>query len=154
MRYTTLVSEQKLIDSLFLKISSISGDTEFSSHWARYLCVVVYGHIENSMREIFFNYASKQSSPEVSNFVRERLRGVWNWNAEKIFETVGLFDPQLKVELESEIDQELKDGLNSIVNNRKKISHGSSVSVSYIQAHEYYKKVIKFIDVLDIKVNP
>lgn len=154
MKNVTVASQKNSLDDLFKKVSNFSSDAELSSHWARYLCVLVYGLIEITMREILFDYAKNKSAPQVANFVRSRVRGVWNWNIEKLFETIALFDPAMRTSVESLIDQEHKDAFNSIVGNRHKITHGESVGISFSQIQEYYGKVIKVIEIIEKELNP
>lgn len=154
MKNVTVASQKNSLDDLFNKVSAFSTDPELSSHWAKYLCVLAYGFIEISMREILFDYANNKSAPQVANFVRSRVRGVWNWNTEKVFETIGIFDSAMRTSVEDAIDQEHRDAFNSIVGNRHKITHGESVSVSFSRVQEYYGKVVKAIDIIEQKLNP
>jgi hypothetical protein len=154
MKNVTVASQKNSLDSLFKKISGFSSDPELSSHWAKYLCVLVYGFIEISMREILFDYASNKSAPQVANFVKSRVRGVWNWNTEKVFETIGIFDSTMRTSVEDAIDQEYRDAFNSVVGNRHKITHGESVNVSFSRIQEYYGKVVKVVDTVEQKLNP
>jgi len=154
MKNVTIASQKNFLDDLFKKVSSFSNDPELSSHWARYLCVLVYGFIEISMREIIFDYARNKSAPQIANFVKLRVRGVWNWNIEKVFETIAIFDPTMRTNVENSVDQEYRDAFNSIVGNRHKITHGESVSVSFSRIQEYYGKVIKVIEIVEQKLNP
>ena len=154
MKNTLIVGQKNTLDDLFSKVDKFSGDPELSSHWARYLCVLVYGFIEISMREIFFDYANTRSAPQVAGFVRSRVRGVWNWNIEKIFETIGIFDSTLKASVENALDQEHRDALNSVVGNRHKITHGDSVGVSFSRIQEYYGKVVRVVEIIEQNLNP
>ena len=154
MKNTIIVGQKNTLDDLFSKVSKFSGDPELSSHWARYLCVLVYGFIEISMREIFFDYAYTRSAPQVASFVKSRVRGVWNWKIEKVFETISIFDSTLRANVEGALDQEHRDALNSVVGNRHKITHGDSVSVSFSRIQEYYGKVIKIIEIIEQNLNP
>lgn len=154
MKNIVIVGQKNTLNDLFSKVSKFSGDPELSSHWARYLCVLVYGFIEVSMREMLFDYANTRSAPQVANFVRSRIRGVWNWNMKRIFETISIFDSTLGADLETAIDQEHRDALDSVVENRKKISHGESASVTFSRIQEYYGKVVRVVEIIEQKLNP
>lgn len=154
MKNVTVASQKNSLDDLFKKVSSFSSDAELPSHWARYLCVLVYGFIETSMREILFDYANNKSAPQVANFVKSRIRGVWNWKIDIVFETIAIFDPAIRTNIESAIDQEHRDAFNSIVGNRHKITHGESVNVTFSRVQEYYGKVLKVIEITEQKLNP
>lgn len=154
MKNVTVTSQKNSLDDLFKKVTNFSTDPELASHWAKYLCVLVYGFIEISIREILFDYANNRSAPQVANFVRSRIRGVWNWKMEKAFETIGVFDSVLRTDIENAVDQEHRDAFNSVVDNRNKITHGESVSVSFCRIQEYYDRVVKVIEIIEVNLNP
>jgi len=155
MKNAIIVSNKNSLDSLFAKVNIFTTEIELLSHWARYLCVLVNGFIEVSMREISFDYAiNSRSSKPIANFVRARIRGMQNWNMDKILITIGAFDPSLRVSVESKLGQEEKDALNSVANNKNKIAHGESVSMSFLQIKEYYGKVLRVIELIESTLNP
>jgi hypothetical protein len=73
---------------------------------------------------------------------------------DKILITIGAFDPSLRVSVESKLGQEEKDALNSVANNKNKIAHGESVSMSFLQIKEYYGKVLRVIELIESTLNP
>jgi hypothetical protein len=57
-------------------------DLELQAHWAKYLCVLVAGFIENSLEEVYSEFVTAVSSPAVAKFAKSRLgkrysREVW-----------------------------------------------------------------------------
>lgn len=154
MKNVVLDGRKSSLDNLFLKVGQFSTDSELMSHWARYLCVLVYGLIEISVREIISDYAKSRSTPEIANFVKWRVSRVWDWDMDEILNTIGRFDSTFKNDLEEAIDQEHKDALNSVVGNRHKIAHGDSVSLTFASTQEYYGKVIEVLEMIEDKINP
>lgn len=152
MRTKSIVAERDRIDVLFQKINVFSSDQEVASHWARYLCVIVNGFIENCIREFFRQYAERRARPEIVNYVVSKLyRQSQNPKFATILEIAGEFDPILRQELEK-VDEDVRESINSVVDNRHKIAHGESVGLSYSRITEYYEKVKKFTEIMEALV--
>lgn len=152
MKTKNIIAERDRIDELFQKVKTFPVDPEVSSHCAKYLCVIVNGFIENCLREIFRQYAEKRASSEIVNYVTSGLE--WEShspNFETILQIASRFDSNLREEFEK-VDPELKDSVNSVVNNRHQIAHGKSVSLSYARMEEYYKKIKDFVDIMEARV--
>ena len=66
MRSSTIVREQQYLDNLFAKITQIQrmspDDIDLQAHWARYLCILVSGFLENSISTIYIEYAKKKAT--------------------------------------------------------------------------------------------
>lgn len=141
MRTRSIISERQRIDALFQKISLFSSDPEVASHWAKYLCVITSGFIENALRDIFRQYVEQRAPPEIVNYVVSKLyKDSQNPKFGVIVDVAGKFDPVFAQELEK-VEEDLKDAVDSIVENRHKISHGESVGLTYSRINEYYEKV-------------
>lgn len=129
-----------------------SADPEVLGNWAKYLCVLTSGFIEEAVRSILSNYAKDKSSPQVNRFVTLRLeRGCQNLNMENILQVVGAFSLDWRAELKKETEGELKDAVDSVVANKNNIVHGRSSNISYNRVKEYYDKVVKVINLIEIR---
>ena len=131
MKNQEISSNKQRLDNLFKKITAFSTDTDLQSHWARYLCILVSGFLETSVRIIYREYARKKATPQVANFVEGKLEDFQNPKMEKILQLTGLFSKEWANELRLETEGELKDAVDSIANNRNQIAHGGSVGISY-----------------------
>jgi hypothetical protein len=152
MKTKSIIAERDRIEALFKKIKVFSSDPELSSHWARYLCVIVNGFIENCIRDFFHLYTERRAGHEIVSYVSSKLyRDSHNPKYGVILQIAGNFDPILCQELEK-VEEDIKEAINSVVNNRHKIAHGESVGLSYSQIDEYYGKIKKFIEILEILV--
>ncbi|NJO84423.1 MAG: hypothetical protein HC828_17695 [Blastochloris sp.] len=78
-------SQKDRLDNLFKKASAMD-DAEMQAHFARYLCVLVSGFLENAIREIYSTYARGQSSPYAANYVNAQLKHPGNPNMERVHE--------------------------------------------------------------------
>ncbi|MFQ5949777.1 MAG: HEPN domain-containing protein [Nitrospiria bacterium] len=149
MRTIEIVRYQQRLDRLFKQIEAFSGDAELQSHWARYLCVLVSGFLENSVRAIYRQYSRKKAAPYVANYVDAQLKGFQNPKMEKILELTKLFSSEWESELRSVTQGEPKDAVDSIVANRHRISHGEFVGVTFTRICDYYKNAIKVIELIE-----
>lgn len=136
------------LDGLFGKVQKID-DIEMQSQWARYLCVLVSGFMEESIRAIIGDYAIARSSREIANYVERKLSRETNLNMSKIVGLLSQFDTDMGKELEKRTNGELKDAVDSVIANRHTIAHGRDVSVSYVRIYDWYKKTVKVIDIVD-----
>ncbi|MFH1097963.1 MAG: HEPN domain-containing protein [Candidatus Desantisbacteria bacterium] len=139
------------IDSLFEKVKDIQ-DMELESEWAKYLCVLVSGYLEVSIRTIYIEYTQNKTHKNVANFVSSKLGGFQNPKMEMILQHAGAFNLDWRKELEN-IDDEIKTSVDSIVNNRNKIAHGDNVDLSYVRIKEYYQNAIKMVQIMKDQCN-
>lgn len=144
-----VLRSQSRLDDLFDKVSRLSEDPELQAHWSRYLCVLVSGFLETSIRQIFSEYTKTKAHPKIVNYVEKQLERFQNPNVESVLQLAGAFDPSWRSELEDTVDEEVLAAVNSIVTNRHGIAHGRNVGLSYVVMREYYmnsRKLIEFID--------
>jgi len=136
------------IDHLFKKADSIDDD-ELRSDLARYICVLASGYLEASCRDIFGNFAKKQSSPAVYRFVAQHLAQYYNLKTEKCIQLASSFDPdsRRKIEQHDEFER-LKAAVDSIVANRNNIAHGRDTGISLATIRDYYKDAKRFIKLI------
>jgi len=146
MRNIEAVRYQKRLDHLFEKISAFPDDIELQSHWARYLCILVSGFLETSVKAIYSQYASEKAAPNVANYVTRRLERFTNPNMEDILILTGMFNEEWRKQLESTTEGELRDAVDSIVANRNQIAHGANVGISFVTIKNYYKSVVKVVN--------
>lgn len=125
-----------------------SGSLELQSHWARYTCIVIYGYIEDSIREILKAYSGERCPREVLNYISSQLAGFQSANVDNILRLAASFDKGWEFALARAIDEEKRAAINSVVGNRHRIAHGLDVSVTIHQLSEWYPKINEVIDSL------
>jgi hypothetical protein len=149
MKNIDLVRQKQRLDSLFDKVKTLDADVELQSHWSRYLCVLVSGFIENSVKIVLSSYAEKHADKRISNFVERDLQDLQNAKMGKILDWVGKFDPAWREALERDLLDHQKDAINSVVTNRHQIAHGGSVGLSYVAIKNYYEAVVSAVEVIE-----
>jgi hypothetical protein len=123
-------------------------EPEILADFARYLCVLVSGFMEQAVRELAGECARRQSSPGTHRYVQGQLLFFQNPNAERIAQLIGAFNPDWRVGFELFLGDQRKDAINSIVANRHNIAHGQMVGISYVQMSEYYASAKEVVDYL------
>ena len=119
---------------------------ELLSDFARYLCVLVSGQVEQTTIELLIEYARTHSDPRIQRHLERSVRQVTNLNAQRLIDVVGTLDPVWRSELEKFIVDEYKDALDGIVDLRNRVAHGRYVGVTLSRANEYYMRIKKIID--------
>ena len=144
-----IVQHKQRLDALFEKGTTLANDSELLSNWAKYLCVLTSGFIEESVRVLLFEYVHKRSSPEVEHFVNSRLHFFQNAKMSNILDLLGEFSSEFRTQMELLAQDELKDAVDSVVNNRHQISHGRPIGLSFMTIKDYYKRVVRTIECLE-----
>ena len=139
--------QRQRLDDLFQKARSLP-DQEFQSHWSRYLCVLVSGFLENSVRLAYTEYTRRRADVSVAGFVESRLRQFQNPKMGLILELVGDFSRELRERLENDTSGRIGESVNSIVANRHKIAHGESVGLTLHTLTQYNVDALKVVELL------
>lgn len=124
---------------------------EMQGHWARYICVLSAGYVENSVRDIYSRYVQKNSySPAVIRYAIKQLDGVQNPRPDKLVKIVTSFDATWGRELESYLSQNFRsDAVNAIMSNRHLIAHGRSSNITVGQISLYLDKVVEIAEFME-----
>ena len=143
------------LDTAFSRARGLEADTELLSDFARYLCVLVSGFVEQATIELLIEYVRIHSDPPIQRHVERSVRHLANLKAQRLIEVVGAFDPNWRGALETFIVDEYKDALDGIVDLRNGVAHGRDVGVTLRRVDDYYTRVKKIIDrVADLLIPP
>jgi hypothetical protein len=149
-----IVSHCQRIDNLFSKVASISNPAD-QSEWSKYLCVLVSGFIEESLRVLLEEYTRTHSAPNIQNFVVKQIGNITNCKTSRILEVLSKFsqdwanDFSKQIQARSSITDEIKNSIDSVIANRHSIAHGRNVGITYSKMSTYYNNVKKAVDILD-----
>jgi hypothetical protein len=138
------------LDATFRRVSALPpDDLEIRSDFARYLCILVSGFIENTVTVLATAYCREGSRPPVANYAGSQLGRLQNLNSERLGQVIGAFEPSWRDDLVSFLAGPRKDALDSVLSLRNQIAHGESVGVTYVRIHEYYccvKEIVSFLE--------
>lgn len=151
----SILSHRQRIDALFSKISVIP-DPASQSEWAKYLCVLVSGFIEESLRVLLEEYARNNASPKIQNYVSPKLSRITNCSNNKIKDILREFDPNWEHAFDAQIAarstraDEIKNSIDSVVTNRHSIAHGRNTGIRYATISTYYGNVKTAVEILEV----
>jgi hypothetical protein len=149
MKNRKVIERKQKLDHLFEQTKYLPENAAIQSHWARYLCVLISGFIENSVSAIYSEYAGRVASPHVANYVDNQLRRFQNPNMERILQLTRSFNRQWAENLEISTKGELKDAVDSVISTRNSIAHGRYVEITYHRVQDYYKNTVKVIELIE-----
>jgi predicted house-cleaning noncanonical NTP pyrophosphatase (MazG superfamily) len=137
--------------SLFGKVGNASNnDMSLQGHWAKYLCVMVAGLVENGLKEIFSEYIKDKSTKPIADYAISYITKLQNPKAEKVMDLVGSFKAEWRNELETFLANEgRKDAIDSIMNNRNQIAHGKDVGVTVVNVSNYFNKIVSVLEFIE-----
>jgi len=139
------------LDSLFKRAADASnGDFDLQSHWARYLCVLVSGFVENGVKEIYTEFVSRGASKPVADYAIAFLSTIQNPKAEKILTITGSFKKEWREDLAKYLEEDgRKDAVDSIMTNRHQIAHGKDVSITLARVQGFFRKIIDILGFME-----
>jgi hypothetical protein len=151
MKIISLVRQKQKIEWLINQAKTFDGNQlELQSHWARYLCVLVAGFLENAISEVYSCYVQECSNEQVANYVESVLNRIQNPKSQKFLETARSFNRDWESNLNTYIEQNgRKDAIDSVMANRHLIAHGKDSGIALARLDQYFKKSLEVIDYIE-----
>ena len=134
---------------LFKAVSEMELSPELQAHWARYLCVLISGFLEASVRALLVEYCKKQASPAVASLAESRLSRFQNPSSGNIFSLVGELSSEWEKSLRQAAEGPPKDAVDSVVANRNLIAHGRDVGLTFHRVQGYYADAYEVIEAIE-----
>ena len=138
-------SLRQKLEATFARVNLAQADPELQSDFAKYLCVLVSGYVETSVKELLLEHSRRNAAPTLQRFVEARTRRVANLNSERLQQLLGSFDPDWGKNLSLFLVDEKKDALDSVVDLRNKIAHGESIGLTYQRITEYFRHIQRVV---------
>lgn len=144
--------EKQRLDLLFKKIKDVEG-TELKAQWARYLCVLTSGFIENSVRNILNDFANNKAAPPIANYVKKKINRVTNLQNNNIISLLDSFNTKWTDKYRENVNDEGVAALDGVVATRHQIAHGKNTGITYASISDYYRRVCVVIQLIEDIVN-
>lgn len=138
--------QRQQLDSAFSRAGGLDADAELLSDFARYLCVLVSGFVEQATVELLIEYVRTHSDSRTLSHVENNVRHLTNLKTQRLIDVFGALDPEWRSKLETLIVDEYKDALDGIVDLRNRVAHGRYVGVTLSRVSDYYTRVKTIID--------
>ena len=133
--------------------SSAASESEMQAHWAKYVCVLVSGYLEQSLKEIFLEHATAASQPRVARYIERTWPVSKNMKCDAIEEILINFDDAWAKNFnEWYAKGERKKEINEIIAWRNNIAHGkepSTNNVTIVTVKQKYKTACDLVDLLE-----
>jgi hypothetical protein len=139
-------SQRQRLDETFKRAGNLNGDPELLSDFARHLCVLVSGFLEQSIIELLLEYVRHRSDETVQRHVDRRLRRFTTAKANNIAELLGSFNPDWQMDLRGYLVDERKDAVDSVVTLRQAVSHGRFAGITMVSVKRYYDRVKEVVE--------
>jgi hypothetical protein len=143
---------QKL-EATFAAIDGAGLSGELTAHYARYLCVLVSGHAEQSVKTLVSQYCKKRASGEVQRYVGRQLKWVRNLKVENLKQLIEAFDPDWWAQV-AETDADDLLAFDSVVTDRNAIVHGNEAGITVERVRQYLRQISKVLDDLSDFFDP
>ena len=154
MTRDNLAIKKKKLNYIFEKVQKSKGeDGEIDSYLAKYLCILCSGFLEESVRTIYGNYAESKSHRNVTEYVKKRLKFFQNADYDSIIQLTYAFSNEWGKSLDVFATDEMKTSINSIVNNKNLLAHGSNSGITYDALKKYFENSLKVLDFLEDQCN-
>jgi hypothetical protein len=144
----SILAHRQKIDNLFEKVACFE-EPAIKSEWSKYLCILVSGFIEESLRVLLEKYCENKASANIQKFVGKKIDNITNCKTEKIKRILLEFSSDWENEFTNKINDQIKTAIDNVVQNRHKIAHGKSIPMSYHNILNYYNNVKKAVEILE-----
>ena len=138
--------EKQRIENIFSLVERLPAEEEILSHWARYLCVMTSGLLENAMRIMLSDFARRHANPRVTKFAQQHIGRLQNLNEERLKQVLGSFDAEWRRSFEAMVTDAHKAAIDSVVDNRNSIAHGLPVGITIARMRGYYNRIVEVVD--------
>lgn len=151
MRSRDLYRQRQRISTLIEEASKFKEDQgELQAHWAKYICVLVAGFMENAIADVYSRYAAASSNEKVSNHVAYSMKKINNPKHTKFVDVAKSFDGAWGHQVEEFFEEDgMRDALNSIMSQRHLIAHGQDSDISLVRVKDYFRKCTQIITFIE-----
>lgn len=151
MENRELSRQLQQIEYLFQRTSHASSyDIEIQAHWAKYLCILCAGFLENSISELYIEYVRGKAAPPIANYAISSLGKIHNPKTQKFLEVAATFDRKWESELRDFVDSNNRsEAIDSIMNNRHLIAHGKQSGVTIAPLENWFGKALEVVEFIE-----
>lgn len=132
--------KRQKLKATFNAIDGAGLESELLSHYSRYLCVLISGYFEQSVKELVVQYCRDRSASQIVRYVNGQISQLRNINREKLKNLMESFDPEWWQALLRDRETELET-LDSVAAIRNAISHGLDTGITMATVVQYFSQV-------------
>ena len=149
MKTRSLHSQIQRIEHLFKQTSALPS-ADIQAHWAKYLCVLCAGYLENALREIANEFIKNKADPRVVNFAARSINKIQNPKIHKFVEVLNGFSQEWGRLFKDYADKQGRgEAIDSIMNNRHNIAHGKDSTITIARLRSWLDSSLELVEYLE-----
>jgi hypothetical protein len=151
MRNAELSKQATTIRDLIKNTSAATGgDLELQSHWAKYLCVLSVGYVENATQVLYSNYVLKITPEPVAKFAISKIKRIQNPKSGRLVEIATSFNKDWGTNLDTFIALDGRlEAINAVMDNRHLIAHGKTSDITVYRISKYFDKIVQVAEFIE-----
>jgi hypothetical protein len=120
------------------RLEGLAGKTpeepDEQADWAKYLCVLASGYLEQALKEILLEFASQHDANRLQNYIEATWPESRNMKTANIREILNHFDQGWSTSFDQWIVQgdQYKSEINSLISSRNDIAHGKEANTTNV----------------------
>jgi len=127
-----------------------ASDIEAQSHWAKYICILSSGLLENAIKELYKDFVQRSASRPVVDHVVLNLDKIQNPKSSRFVEIARSFKTKWADDLEVFVGQNgRKEAIDSIMANRHLIAHGKDSGITLARIKQYLDRSVEVIEYIE-----
>lgn len=135
--------------------ADLAREPEAKSDLACWACILTSAMIEVACRDYVGKYAARRAQPCIAAYVSDRMFFFQNAKSDDIEKLLRAFSPELAAAFASQIGEEGKDAVDSVVNKKNELVHGKGAGIGLDTMKRYHSDVLAAINTLrDLLTNP
>lgn len=151
MKNAEIARQLSAIRALIKKSSvATAGDMELQAHWARYVCVLSAGLLENTIVDLYSDFVGRNAHKPVADYAAVQIAKIQNPKTQRFIDVARSFKDSWADDLEKFVEQDgRKEAIDAIMANRHQIAHGKDSNITVARVSDYLNKaeaVMKFIE--------
>ncbi|MFC9768793.1 HEPN domain-containing protein [Rhodococcus jostii] len=148
-----VLRRKKRLESVITEVAGATLSPELIAHYSRYLCVLVSGYAEQSIKELVTQYVRLRSEERIHRYVGGQLKRLRNIDTEKLRQLIESFDPLWWQELSTNRQDELAAS-DSVATIRNSVSHGGDSGITLMTVRQYFDQISLVLGDLCERLDP
>ena len=142
---------QYLIDNPPSSKAGFADETEIHAHWAKYICVLISGFIEQAVKEILDDQFFEHCDRKIYNYINATWPRSRNMRCEIFQGTLENIDSSWSEKFKEWLEKDLqrKMEINDVIRSRNYIAHGEDFKATNVTLDSVKKKFEVACEVID-----
>lgn len=126
-------------------------DPEEQAHWAKYLSVLISGYLEQSIKEVLFEYTASYEALRLGHYIEASWPESRNMKTSNINIILEHFDHSWGVSFIAWLleNDQYKAEINSLISSRNDIAHGKEANTTNVTLRSTRNRLLIAFDLID-----